>query len=85
MLSTEALANLRLDTVASQFCEHRGLRVLDEAERMAETDVPSYRLEVSIVGSASSVGDDRNDFHPLGRTAGAPLGLHWGRRVWISR
>ncbi|CAB0764351.1 hypothetical protein I4J10_06255 [Corynebacterium diphtheriae bv. mitis] len=62
-----------------------GQQQLDEAERMAETDVPSYRLEVSIVGSASSVGDDRNDFHPLGRTAGAPLGLHWGRCVWISR
>src|SRR5699024_7230236 len=31
-----------------------------------------------------SVGDDRNDLHPLGRTAGAPLGLHWGRCVDFS-
>jgi hypothetical protein len=52
---------------------------------MAETDAHSSSLEVAVAGSASSVGDDRNDLHPLGRTAGAPLGLHWGRCVWISR
>ena len=85
MLSAQASVNLRLDAVASQFCDHRGLGGADEAERMAETDAHSSSLEVAVAGSASSVGDDRNDLHPLGRTAGAPLGLHRGRCVWISR
>src|SRR5699024_12244881 len=85
VLSAQASVNLRLDAVASQFCDHRGLGSADEAERMAETDTHSSRLEVAVAGSASTVGANRNDIHPLGITAGATLMLHWGRSVCYSR